>query len=701
MGKAVNKSKCNWRNAIVFIVLISLMECYFFRSVLGSDLLIGDLGDGRLCNLFAEHWYRFFQGKESAFDLRIFYPVQNTLAYSDCMLGFGIPYSVLRALGVSMYSAYKWVLIGFHVFGSICLYYLLNSKLKTNALSSFVGLVVFSYSNVYQVKATHTQLFATSLIPGLFLLIFLFFENFEIPAKRRIAGLSCILYVEYLLYTSYYPIFFLIFSLLVFTIITLIVFGREKINLLKYAKEYVNKNWLEVFVYLIAGVILTIPFLKLYLPAMSEFGERSWADVASMLPTLTGFVNVSNQNLFYGKLFSDFSPSEITCGFPLITFLLLLAAIIYYYNKYIQRKSLQPNGIDGAQQRLCLLTAISLTILCIFLLLVVDGKYSLWYIVYLFVPGASAIRACSRFFLFLALPIGMLLAVFTDELYQRFAKKARTFCLAILAILLLFFTFENTLKSPMSYWTVSDRVQFLESVPSPPEDCKVMYVLPDEDNKPTWIYQLDAWEIANKYDLKTINGYSGQFPPGWGLWEVSDEKYQTSVDRWCRDNQITSGIYAYDEATGMWRSHMDEMAYQTGDSVYFDGTQADAHQYFVEGMSGTEDGFAWTDGNTARFYAYISADTTSDLIMQINLRMIFNAPQHILVMSEDRVLLDDVIAEVAAPITIYIPAECVQDQSINLTFQFPDAISPKALGVSEDGRDLAFALEGFSIRERG
>lgn len=81
--------------------------------------------------------------------------------------------------------------------------------------------------------------------------------------------------------------------------------------------------------------------------------------------------------------------------------------------------------------------------------------------------------------------------------------------------------------------------------------------------------------------------------------------------------------------------------------------------------------------------------------------MIFNAPQHILVMSEDRVLLDDVIAEVAAPITIYIPAECVQDQSINLTFQFPDAISPKALGVSEDGRELAFALEGFSIRERG
>lgn len=690
----VNKLKFNWRHVVVLFALI-LIECYFFRSVLGNDLLFGDLGDGRLNNLFAEHWYRFFQGKEDAFDLRIFHPIKNTLAFSDCTLGVGIPYSILRALGFNMYSAYKWTIIGIHAFGSVCLYYLLRKKLRLNIGSSFIGIVIFSASNAYQVqiRASHLQLIAISLIPGFCIFLFNFFSGFKKKQKRIFSGMGCIIYLEWLLYTSYYPVFFLLFFLLISGCIAIIVYNRRKINLIKLGAEFIRTSWLEMLAYLAVGGVLAVPFLKLYLPAMATFGGRSWMMVATMLPTLSDFINVSNQNLVYGQTLFEDSPGETTCGFPFITVALLLTSIICYYNRYILSKN---NKKARAPIKLYLLTTLSLSIFFIFVLLVVDGKYSLWYLVYSVIPGASAIRACSRFLQFLSLPVGVVIAVFTDEIYRKLQKRVKSSGVVLLAALTLILTMENTLVGTLGNWTITDRLNFTESIPAPPEDCEVMYILPDGEERPNWVYQLDAWEIANKYDLKTLNGYSGQNPLGWRLWEISSDSYSAYVDQWCRDNQINSGVYAYDAANAVWRSHMEEKQYTIGREVFFDGSLTDAHRYFFEGMSRTEDGFAWTEGNQVQFYVDFATEIENDLIMQINLKMIFNELQHVIVMCGDHILWDDVIAEVA-PITVCIPEKCVQDRSLELTFQLPEAISPKEIGMSEDDRDLALAFESFSI----
>lgn len=82
--------KSQFRKLFLPIVILILYEIFFLRNIIASDLMVGDRGDGRLCMLIAEHWYQFFSGNESFAQLNMFYPAENTIAYSDMLLGYGI-----------------------------------------------------------------------------------------------------------------------------------------------------------------------------------------------------------------------------------------------------------------------------------------------------------------------------------------------------------------------------------------------------------------------------------------------------------------------------------------------------------------------------------------------------------------------------------------------------------------------------------
>ena len=103
-------------------MLILILEGLFFRNVLFTDGLFGDAVDGRLNTFFAEHWFRFVTGQDGLSDvLMMFHPAENVLSYSDCMLLFGALGIPLRFFGVSMWTAFKCILIASHVFGSLSL----------------------------------------------------------------------------------------------------------------------------------------------------------------------------------------------------------------------------------------------------------------------------------------------------------------------------------------------------------------------------------------------------------------------------------------------------------------------------------------------------------------------------------------------------------------------------------------------------
>ena len=106
-----------------------------------------------------------------------------------------------------------------------------------------------------------------------------------------------------------------------------------------------------------------------------------------------------------------------------------------------------------------------------------------------------------------------------------------------------------------AHWNMESENKFIEAVSAPPDDCEVMYIVDSkyEDRKYAFhSYQLMAWEVSYKYNLKNMKGYSGQFPKEWELDNVWEKDIHTKAAEWIKLNKIDKKVYYYDVATNVW-----------------------------------------------------------------------------------------------------------------------------------------------------
>ena len=176
-----------------FGVFVIFIELIFFRNIIGNDSLIGNNGDARYIDLILEHYYGFLNGREKFTDLICFYPVENTISYSDMLLALAIPFCIFRFMGMSMFMANKLGLILIHTIGTISTVSLFNKKLKLNPFATAIGTIIFCYANSLSVKSWHNQMFAVCLVPVILLLLWNFFDNINKSTKKRVLnGLGAI-----------------------------------------------------------------------------------------------------------------------------------------------------------------------------------------------------------------------------------------------------------------------------------------------------------------------------------------------------------------------------------------------------------------------------------------------------------------------------------------------------------------------------
>jgi hypothetical protein len=560
------------------LLTVLFLEAVFFRSMIfNRDNIAGDLADSRLISLILEHWYNVFRGREAIRDLSMFYPVKNTLGYSDALFLLSLPYSVLRASGIRYLAAYQLVLIITHLFGGICLAWFLKKSLKLPLWACIIGLITGNFSNSYFVKILHTQFVTHSIVPLLLIFLKNFYESFSpcLRKKRVIFGILSIFLFAGVFLTSFYVGFFSAFFLLIVNIVIAVYLLKNNPENFRKGLGIIKTYRFEILTYILAAIVVFLPFIWIYIPVFKETGGRDIGEVAYYLPSWYDFFNVSTTNLIWP--FPDTGKYELRVGYPLITGIMLIFGCIYYIKQSVTGSL----SLAEKETGFYMVLGFSFSIAIISLLLVKTdtGKiiavlnragildiagnkignkarrigetgFSLWFFIWLLAPGASAMRAIGRFNQFLSLPAGIVIACFLSGRIRVLNKNYIRYVLICTVLVTVFFA-EHQNTGKISGWTKSQINSYLENISAPPEDCE-SFLLVNNTVSHNVHYQLDAWIIANKFNIKTINGYSGQFPKNWEyIWDMESDGNYRDVLQWINEYNMEN-VYLYDYKDNNW-----------------------------------------------------------------------------------------------------------------------------------------------------
>jgi hypothetical protein len=109
--------------------------------------------------------------------------------------------------------------------------------------------------------------------------------------------------------------------------------------------------------------------------------------------------------------------------------------------------------------------------------------------------------------------------------------------------------------APTSDYSKQQQLEMLASIQAPPL-MQPFYCASDSSLhwNPFEIH-IDAMIIAQKYNLSTINGYSGSAPPYWNTTHDINDPYYSILNRWINHYQLNNGhLYFLNLKTGTWLS---------------------------------------------------------------------------------------------------------------------------------------------------
>lgn len=116
--------------------------------------------------------------------------------------------------------------------------------------------------------------------------------------------------------------------------------------------------------------------------------------------------------------------------------------------------------------------------------------------------------------------------------------------------------------------------------------------------------------------------------------------------------------------------------------------------YTTSGFSDAESWGTWTSGKEA-ILSFNYLDAQSDLVLTLECPMSYGE-QSVLIYAND-VLIDEYVFSGNENRSIVIPKDCIQDDSLTIRFELPDAVSPKEKGESEDTRELAIGISRLTL----
>ncbi len=186
-----------------------------------------------------------------------------------------------------------------------------------------------------------------------------------------------------------------------------------------------------------------------------------------------------------------------------------------------------------------------------------------WRLINKLFPGARSIRAVARFIIFLNLPMSIATACLWDlPKGKKDGHSVKNRCDIIIScclLLMLLLSDVNTRGAPSS-WDAATSEKRMAMISAPPESCESFYINPTKsEDDPSQVFsptikQLDAYEIAERFGVPTLNGYSGLVPSGWNMRSFDEGTYLSAVEDWVQKHSLQN-VYAYSQEENQWIKH--------------------------------------------------------------------------------------------------------------------------------------------------
>jgi hypothetical protein len=542
------------RSLITPIAVWLIGALVFFRRpfLSGFDGLTGDNGDARLIAVIHEHWFKVLRGEASWLSPNFFFPTKNTLGYSDTFLINQFFYVPLRGLGFDRYAAFQWTLIFLTAVGFAGFYLLVSRNTSLSRPIVLLLCLVFTFSNAMFLKLGHPQMLSLNWIPW----IVVFGQRSVTASKGREAwAFTTGLLAGLVIYSAFYVGWFFFLVLPIVGLLFSILRARS-IGFSPFFKSIRPKrSWVPRVITLGIGfAIMLVPFALTYLPVARKAPPKKFFEPMFYAPRPADVFNFSGSNYLWGsiarRLFNNsprLSNGEISLALtPFLTILLIGTAVTLI--------ALRRRGPDSPSNssRHDLALALFITAIILRLLPVKFSFGSFWVLPWNVVPGARAIRAIDRLQvlnIFIAvLAIALALSEITRHRHDRRVLAKVLFAAQALLVLSVF---EQLNVNRNNTFDRSQELRLIVVTPDPPKECRSFYLDDPSRTTPLYVLNIDAMVIASSTGLPTVNGYSGQFPPGY-FPDPTQAEYRSVIQNWVAANNVGEGFCRLDRITMTW-----------------------------------------------------------------------------------------------------------------------------------------------------
>jgi hypothetical protein len=518
------------------LVFLIAFICIPFAQLDNFSKIPGDIGDARLNNFFLENAFQFLVGNvDSIWHLSFFQPFPFVLGFSDNHFGTSPIYIIARLLSFDADTSFQlWFLFGY-VANFIAAYYALR-RLNGSVVASSIGALIFAFALPTSAHAGHAQLHYRFGLP----LAIVFFADFLNTKRWRYFLIGGAWFV----WQFYAGIYMGFFTLLLLVTMSLAYLGyalmRDRISVKNIYKEFVL-TWCQQSSFQAANFFISLFLLLLllfilfypYLQVSHLYGaKRSWNEIAVMLPRPQSYFLSDASFLWSGASADLFSSIPMRHehqmfigGIPLI----LALAGFFIGSRY-------KNGPTFTLMSGMLGITIILTLYV--------GSFSLWYLLHK-LPLVSAIRAMTRIDQAFLFPIAYFTVIAIDRVRITYAWVTGVIVLMILPLLITEASLTSIASSNKNSWR-QRQLLIDEIVPKNINKDSILFFA--QRSGPPYADEIDAMWFSFRNGYKTMNGYSGLYPPGYS-YEYGDDcaELPKRVISYLKFRQQSENIAAYRE----------------------------------------------------------------------------------------------------------------------------------------------------------